>query len=266
MCNRNDAADGGLEPKRAVAPGVDPDVAVAVSNRVYDTYRRTVKLPKESPMAEPKTATRAARSRAATKSSSGGRAGKTRPGRGATTKTGLQSGSAGTRPDATALAGSAPARNRAAAPQQAAGRRPNSANDFEDVTAEVQRRWDRVEEGVPTPPSTLDLDRRASAARSGRAEMEGRRRKHTAASPAITGGDVDADWESAYTVGDEAATGDNPTPDQDRVEDLGRAVGIDYEDTEELKSADKVTRRDRKRWELDPASAEDYKERNRKKG
>ncbi len=134
----------------------------------------------------------------------------------------------------------------------------------ENVTAEVQRRRDLEEEGVPTPPSTLAYEPPASAARTGRAILEQRRREHTEASPAITGGDVDADWQSAYSVGDETATGDNPTPDQDTVEGLGRAVGIDYEDAEELKSTPKIERRDKKRWELDPASAEDYKERNRK--
>ncbi len=131
---------------------------------------------------------------------------------------------------------------------------------------EEQERWDMEEEDVPTPPSTLDLDRHASAARTGRSEMAARRRKHTAASPAITGGDVDADWEGAYFVGDESATGDNPTPDQAAVEDIGRAVGVDYEDTEELKSTPKIDRRDKKRWELDPASSEDYKDRNKRRG
>ena len=75
----------------------------------------------------------------------------------------------------------------------------------------------------------------------------------------MTGGDVDADWEDAYAVGDEAPGGDNPTPDQDRVDDIGRALGIEYQDNEELKAADKIAERDRHRWELDPASAEDYK-------
>ena len=56
----------------------------------------------------------------------------------------------------------------------------------------------------------------------------------------MTGGDVDADWESAYSVGDEAPGGDNPTPDQDIVDDIGRAVGVEYQDNEELKGADKV--------------------------
>ena len=79
--------------------------------------------------------------------------------------------------------------------------------------------------------------------------------------PAITGGDVDADWENAYFSGDEAPGGDNPTPDQDVVEDIGAALGVKYEDNEELKAADKVIERDKHRWELDPASSEDYKDR-----
>ena len=114
---------------------------------------------------------------------------------------------------------------------------------------------------VPTPPSSLDLDRTASAARSGRRELHERLAQHTETSPAMTGGDIDADWESAYSVGDEAPGGDNPTPDQDIVDDIGKAVGVQYEDNEELKSEKKITDRDRKRWELDPASSEDYNDR-----
>jgi len=34
-----------------------------------------------------------------------------------------------------------------------------------------------------------------------------------------TAGDVDAGWEAAYSVGDEAPGGDNPTPGQTVVED-----------------------------------------------
>jgi hypothetical protein len=80
-------------------------------------------------------------------------------------------------------------------------------------------------------------------------------------SPDITGGDVDVDVEDAYFTGDEAPGGDNPTPDQDIVDDIGKALGVVYQDNEELKGADKVKERDRKRWELDPASSEDYRER-----
>ena len=113
---------------------------------------------------------------------------------------------------------------------------------------------------VPMPPSTLDLDRTASSARSGRRGLRDRFAQHTETSPALTGGDVDADWESAYSVGDEAPGGDSPTPDQDIVDDIGRAVGVEYQDNEELKGDEKIVERDRHRWELDPASAEDYDE------
>ena len=121
-----------------------------------------------------------------------------------------------------------------------------------------RKRLREIDETVQGPPSSLNMDRHGSAARTGRAEMRQARREHTETSPAMTGGDVDADWEDAYAVGDEAPGGDNPTPDQDRVDDIGRALGIEYADNEELKGADKVADRDKHRWELDPASAEDY--------
>ena len=114
---------------------------------------------------------------------------------------------------------------------------------------------------VPTPPSSLDLNRSASAARTGRREMLERFEEHTETSPALTGGDVDADWESAYSVGDETPGGDNPTPDQDIVDDIGHAMGVEYQDNEELKGEAKISKRDKNRWELDPASSDDWDER-----
>ena len=71
------------------------------------------------------------------------------------------------------------------------------------------------------------------------------------------------DWNGAYSVGDEAPGGDNPTPDQDVVELIGRSLGVEYEDSEELKGGDEIVDRDRKRWELDPASSEDWKDRKK---
>jgi Family of unknown function (DUF6335) len=123
-----------------------------------------------------------------------------------------------------------------------------------------ERRTIQGDEIVPTPPSSLNLDRSASAVRTGRRELRERLDEHTETSPALTAGDVDADWESAYSVGDEAPGGDNPTPDQDVVDDIGRAVGVQYEDNEELKGEAKISKRDKHRWELDPASAEDFNE------
>jgi hypothetical protein len=125
-----------------------------------------------------------------------------------------------------------------------------------------ERRTISEEERMPpSPPSSLDLDRSASAARSGRRELLEKYEEHTETGPAMTGGDVDADWESAYSVGDEAPGGDNPTPDQDIVDDIGRAVGVQYQDNEELKGERKISERDRHRWELDPASSDDWEDR-----
>jgi hypothetical protein len=113
-------------------------------------------------------------------------------------------------------------------------------------------------------PSSLNFERKASSAKSGRQAMLHHRREHTEAGPSMTGGDMDADWEDGYSEGDEAPGGDNPTPDQDVVEEIGRALGVEYEDAEELKGADKIIERDTNRWEYDPASAEDYEDRNKK--
>jgi len=124
-----------------------------------------------------------------------------------------------------------------------------------------ERRIFRDDDLVPTPPSSLDFDRSASPARSGRRELVEKLHQHTEASPALTGGDVDADWESAYAVGDETPGGDNQTPDQGIVDDIGKALGVQYEDNEELKGEKKISDRDKNRWELDPASAEDYDDR-----
>jgi hypothetical protein len=127
--------------------------------------------------------------------------------------------------------------------------------------AQLDRARRTLEEIVPTPPSSLDMDRRGSAVRTGRAEMAEALEDHRTMTPAITGGDVDADVENAYFSGEEAPGGDNPTPDQDIVDDIGKSLGVEYQDNEELRASDKVADRDRHRWELDPASAEDYKER-----
>ena len=109
-------------------------------------------------------------------------------------------------------------------------------------------------------PSSLDMGRSASAAKTGRAELRDRLTKNTSASPALTAGDVDADWESAEAVGDEAPGGDNPTPDQDVVDDIGRALGVEYEDDEELQGGAEIADRDRNRWELDPSSKDDFED------
>lgn len=85
-------------------------------------------------------------------------------------------------------------------------------------------------------------------------------REHHSRTPKLSAGDLDADWARA-DIGDETVGGSAPTPDQDIVEELGEAVGLTYEDNEPLHTAEKVEERDRRRWELDPASSEDYLDR-----
>lgn len=90
-------------------------------------------------------------------------------------------------------------------------------------------------------------------------------RGHHSTSPALSGGDIDAAWEDA-DVGEESVGGENPTPDQDIVEELGKAVGLTYQDNEPLHPNEKVAARDKSRWELDPASSEGYEERMKHEG
>ncbi len=119
----------------------------------------------------------------------------------------------------------------------------------------------KLGETLRTPPSSLDMNRNATAARSGRAALDKSLKEHTGMTPELTSGDSDGDWENAYFSGEEAPGGDNPSPDQNVVDDIGKALGVEYQDGEELKASDKVGERDEHRWELDPASAEDYKDR-----
>ena len=107
-------------------------------------------------------------------------------------------------------------------------------------------------------PSSLDMNRAPSAAKSGRAEMRNTLSKNTGGGPALTGGDIDADWQSAESVGDEAPGGDNPTPDQDVVDDIGRSLGVEYADDEELQGGAEIAERDHHRWELDPSSKDEF--------
>jgi Family of unknown function (DUF6335) len=143
----------------------------------------------------------------------------------------------------------APAKAPAAAP---ARKRPS---------LDRERRIVRESDLLPSPPSSLVPQRHASAASSGADELRVKLANHTSAGPELTAGDVDADWQTAETSGDGAPGGDNPTPDQDVVEEIGRALGVQYDDDEELRGGDEIADRDHDRWELDPASSEDFEDR-----
>jgi hypothetical protein len=96
---------------------------------------------------------------------------------------------------------------------------------------------------------------------AGTRQLRDRLRQHTDSSPDLSAGDLDAAWDRA-DAGEETVSGSNPTPDQDIVEEIGEALGVTYQDDEPLAMDDKLAKRDEQRWELDPASSEDYLERN----
>ena len=77
--------------------------------------------------------------------------------------------------------------------------------------------------------------------------------EHPETSPALAGGDLDADWHRAATVGEEAVGGSVATPDQDVVDELGDALGVGRAPDEEVRTSDEILEeRDRRRWEQEP--------------
>jgi hypothetical protein len=126
----------------------------------------------------------------------------------------------------------------------------SSADDV--VDEEVQNIFNDEQNLVPVEARLEETAKRGSG-----------REAHKATSPTLSGGDVDAAWERA-DVGEETVGGTNPTPDQDRVDELGAGAGLVYQDEEPLHTRDKLEQRDRERWELNPASSEDYEERLRR--
>lgn len=85
-------------------------------------------------------------------------------------------------------------------------------------------------------------------------ELLERIREDNAASPADSGGDIDADWSDVNNTGSESVGGHNPTPDQSDVEQNAHALGIDFQDNEPLDILEKMEKRDRNRFELDQNS------------
>ncbi len=113
-----------------------------------------------------------------------------------------------------------------------------------------------IYENAPIPDIAIERERNEEAADAPRApdELLERLQENTAASPADSGGDIDAEWEEVNTTGEEAVFGSNPTPDQSDVEANAHAMGIDYQDNEPLDILGKLEKRDEDRFELDEGS------------
>lgn len=112
--------------------------------------------------------------------------------------------------------------------------------------------WDYVPD-----PQVVDVLAETERVQTASAELADELHNHHSKSPELSGGDIDADWERADQVGEETVGGTVATPDQDRVDELGQAVGLVYQDEEPLHTEDKLQKRDRERWELNPASRRD---------
>ena len=85
-------------------------------------------------------------------------------------------------------------------------------------------------------------------------ELKERLAEHHSTSPALSGGDIDAEWEDANDSGAESVGGHNPTPGQSDVEANAHAYGVDYQDNEPLEFIEKIEKRDKNRYELNPNS------------
>ncbi|MCY7275990.1 MAG: DUF6335 family protein [Phormidesmis sp. CAN_BIN44] len=81
------------------------------------------------------------------------------------------------------------------------------------------------------------------------------------ATPELTGGDIDANYEQANADGDESVGGTVNTPDMSIVDDLGKAVGLEMNDFNYLHTNEILEQRDDQRWELEPKSSDDYDDR-----
>jgi hypothetical protein len=68
----------------------------------------------------------------------------------------------------------------------------------------------------------------------------------------LSAGDVDADWARGESSGEETVGGSVATPDQDVVDEIGRALGVEQDPEAEVTTSDEILRRrDRFRWHLE---------------
>jgi Family of unknown function (DUF6335) len=66
------------------------------------------------------------------------------------------------------------------------------------------------------------------------------RDEHTDTSPTLSGGDPDADWQRAQSVGEEAVGGSVKTPGQNVVDEIGEALGVPQGPADEVRSTAEI--------------------------
>jgi uncharacterized protein DUF6335 len=102
--------------------------------------------------------------------------------------------------------------------------------------------------------------KRTASTRRGREGAEDRGRtvgllrdvvEHHETGPAASAGDIDADWQRAQSSGEEAVGGSVSTPDQDVVDEIGHALGVEQPAAAPLRTSEEILKdRDRRYWDL----------------
>lgn len=130
--------------------------------------------------------------------------------------------------------------------------------------AKQKKSTDRASRGAarPAPGRQQDADGRkqqsptavaAEAMRTGVMPATSRREAEIPNDQAILAGDPDDEMLANEYNGENTPGGSSPTPDQNDVDEIGRAYGLQDEDSGELHSGGEVLeRRDRHRSELNP--------------
>lgn len=76
--------------------------------------------------------------------------------------------------------------------------------------------------------------------------------EHHETGPAASAGDIDADWQRAQSSGEETVGGSVSTPDQDVVDEIGHALGVEQAQQAPLRSSEEILEeRDRRYWDLE---------------
>jgi hypothetical protein len=76
--------------------------------------------------------------------------------------------------------------------------------------------------------------------------------EHHETGPAATAGDIDADWQRAQSSGEETVGGSVSTPDQDIVDEIGHALGVEQPQQAPLRASEEILEeRDRRYWDLE---------------
>lgn len=130
--------------------------------------------------------------------------------------------------------------------KKATTKRPTKRADNPQDIAEASARRRVPEEELQGPVAAETAVIRSDVER----QVEEELRRYRSTSPALSGGDPDADWQRADHVGEEGVGGSVATPDQSVVDDLGEALGVPRAPDEEVRTSQEILEaRDRNRWE-----------------